>query len=68
MYPLTESFYGVFLSVVIILGLLIFGEKLPSIKPFSLHIIILLAISVFINFNYSFGIYEEFDTKKKIDI
>ena len=68
MYPLTESFYGVFLSVVIILGLLIFGENLPSIKPFSLHIIILLAVCVFINFNYSFGIYEEFDTKKKIDI
>lgn len=64
MYPLTESFYGLYLSVIIIVGLLFFGKSLPTVEPYSLYIIIFFAICIFINFNYSFAIHEQFRNKK----
>ena len=69
MYPLTESFYGVYLSVLVIIGLFFFSKQLPAIEPYSLYIILFFAICIFVNFNYSFGIYEQYTNKKKnIDI
>jgi hypothetical protein len=64
MYPLTESFFGVYLSVLIIFGLLLFGKNLPALEPYSLYIILFFALCIFINFNYSFGIYEQYENKK----
>jgi hypothetical protein len=63
MYPLTESLFGVLFSALIILGLLFFGKNLPSIEPYSLYIIIFFAVCIFINFNYSFGIHEQYENK-----
>ena len=64
MYPITESFFGVYLSVLIIFGLLFFGKNLPALEPYSLYIILFFALCIFINFNYSFGIYEQYENKK----
>ena len=66
MYPLTESYYGVYLSVFIIFGLLFYGKNFPALEPYSLYIIIFLAICIFIHFNYSFGIYEQYENKKTL--
>ena len=44
MYPLTQSFFGVYLSVLIIFGLLFFGKNLPALESYSLYIIIFLAV------------------------
>jgi hypothetical protein len=63
MYPLTESLFGVLFSVLIIMGLLFFGKKLPSIEPYSPYIILFFAVCIFINFNYSFGIHEQYENK-----
>lgn len=65
MYPLTQSLFGVFISSLIIIGLLIFGKKLPSVEPYSLYIVIFFAICIFLNFNYSFGILEEYENKNR---
>lgn len=64
MYPLTESYFGIYLSVLIIFGLLFFGKNFPALESYSPYIIMFFAICIFINFNYSFGIFEQYENKK----
>jgi len=63
MFPLTESLFGVLLSVLIIVYLIFFGKNLPSIEPYRIYIILFFAVCIFINFNYSFGIHEQYENK-----